>query len=85
MPESLHHTETNPTERVQDLFERFWKWRLLESPEYGTRYGVHDNDHLVEEYTEEAFLRQKVDHVTLSIHYSFVLFAADICKYTRTD
>lgn len=56
------------TDQVRNLTDHFWEWRLLESPEYGSRVGIHDNDHLVEEYTEEAFLRQKVRPSSIHLH-----------------
>lgn len=45
---------------MQGLVTRFFRWRLGESPEYGTKIGLHDLDDGVEEYTEEAFARQIV-------------------------
>ncbi|MEO8505515.1 MAG: DUF885 domain-containing protein [Acidobacteriota bacterium] len=32
------------TKRLHDLFDREWKWRLQESPEFATAVGVHDDD-----------------------------------------
>ncbi|ELT99989.1 hypothetical protein CAPTEDRAFT_212611 [Capitella teleta] len=45
---------------VDGLVNEFWEWRLAESPEYGTKYGLHEHDGRLEEYTEEAFSRQMV-------------------------
>ena len=46
--------------RLVQLAERFFRWRLQESPEFGTLFGIHDHDDRVEEYTELAFQQQVV-------------------------
>ena len=35
---------TDPAASLHDLFDREWKWRLVESPEFATSVGVHDYD-----------------------------------------
>jgi len=35
---------TDPAARLHDLFDRDWKWRLVESPQFATSVGVHDYD-----------------------------------------
>jgi uncharacterized protein (DUF885 family) len=34
----------DPAARLHDLFDREWKWRLVESPQFATSVGVHDYD-----------------------------------------
>jgi uncharacterized protein (DUF885 family) len=34
----------DPADRLHDLFDREWKWRLAESPQFATSVGVHDYD-----------------------------------------
>ncbi|XP_074655303.1 uncharacterized protein LOC141908915 [Tubulanus polymorphus] len=47
------------TAKIDDLITKFWDWRLKESPEFGTKYGLHDRDSEVEEFTLLAFDRRK--------------------------
>ena len=39
---------TDPAARLRDLFDRDWKWRLAESPQFATSVGVHDYDDRLE-------------------------------------
>lgn len=34
----------DPAARLHDLFDRDWKWRLVESPQFATSVGVHEYD-----------------------------------------
>jgi hypothetical protein len=54
----LHVAAKDP--RLAEFAERFFRWRLQESPEFGTLFGIHDYDDRLEEYTEPAFQRQVV-------------------------
>jgi len=53
---------------LRDLGEEYWMWRMREFPIWATYRGIHDFDDTLEEYTEEAFLRRKVDsyHIRVS-------------------
>ena len=47
-------------ESLDALIEEFWTWRLDNSPEFGTKFGVNNHDDQLEQFTEEAFTKQKV-------------------------
>ncbi len=43
--------------RLHDLFDREWKWRLKQSPEFATAVGVHDDDDKLSDASMEAIAR----------------------------
>ena len=47
-------------DELDDFLDEFWDWRLDNSPEFGTKFGVNNHDDKLEIYTEEAFTKQKV-------------------------
>ena len=53
-------TAVSASDDLDNLLEEFWNWRLENSPEYGTKFGINNHDDKLEIYTEEAFTKQKV-------------------------
>ena len=41
------------------VIESFWKWRLINSPEFATSIGVHDYDNRLDEMNLNSYLRRK--------------------------
>ena len=60
--------------RLGQLTELFWNWRLFESPEYGTKYGMNEYDDRVEEITEQAFRRKKVLYSKLAYVRTYEMY-----------
>eukprot|EP01135_Chromosphaera_perkinsii_P002009 Nk52_evm56s215 gene=Nk52_evmTU56s215 len=48
-------------QKVNDLFQRDWEWRMKTSPEYSTLYGRTDYCHLLDDRSPEYFER-KAEH-----------------------
>ena len=42
------------------LFERFWVWRMKNWPEYATFCGIHEYDHVLNDFTISAFKQREV-------------------------
>ncbi len=42
-----------------DIFARFWRWRLKESPEFATAVGIHDFDWELDDLGPESFARRE--------------------------
>lgn len=42
-----------------DIFARFWRWRLEESPEFATAVGIHDFDWELDDLGPESFARRE--------------------------
>ena len=53
----------NLTDPYQSLMHDYMEWRMVQNPEYGTDLGRHEFDHLITDYTEEAFQATKVSTV----------------------
>lgn len=47
-------------QQVEALCAEMWAWRLQESPELATYFGVHDYDDLLDDLSEEAYIRREV-------------------------
>lgn len=58
---TLHNVKGEKNSALESLIEEFWNWRLDNSPEFGTKFGVNNHDDKLEEMTEEAFSRQKAE------------------------
>ena len=43
----------------ETIFNRFWEWRLKESPEFATSIGIHDFDDDLDDLSLEAFERRE--------------------------
>ena len=43
-----------------DICERYWEWRLKEFPTFATVQKNHNYDHVLEDFSLEAFDRRKV-------------------------
>ena len=54
----------DPSSYLKNLYDDYMEWRIVENPELGTRIGRHERDDRITEFTEEAFIRQRV-----SLHY----------------
>jgi uncharacterized protein (DUF885 family) len=48
-------------ERLHNLFDREWRWRLSESPEFATAVGEHENDDKLSDLAPETLERQVRD------------------------
>ncbi|XP_064649310.1 uncharacterized protein LOC135501240 [Lineus longissimus] len=70
---------------LQRIIHQFWEWRLMESPEFGTKYGLYKYEDRVEEYTFAAFDRRKAkaDQLYQSLNnvYDFQLKGQDKISY----
>ena len=51
-------TAGDATQRLHALFDREWKWRLKESPEFATAIGVHDDDDKLSDASMESLARE---------------------------
>ena len=60
---------TAGAEELDKLVDDFFAWRLDNAPEFGTKFGINNHDDKVEQYTEEAFDKQKVnDSINLTVY-----------------
>ena len=57
--------DTDNKEQAEQLYADFMEWRLMDDPEYGTSNGIHTYDHLVSQWTEEAFVNRVVCNYTI--------------------
>ena len=48
------------SDRLKELCDRFWEWRMKDTPEFSTFCGYHQYDHLLADMSEEAFIRRGV-------------------------
>eukprot|EP00058_Branchiostoma_floridae_P023772 XP_002609262.1 hypothetical protein BRAFLDRAFT_86827 [Branchiostoma floridae] len=46
--------------RIAELCEEFWQWRLRESPEFATSTGCHTYDHLLDSHKPQAYGKRMV-------------------------
>ena len=53
-------SHSDATTQLKTLMKNFEYWRCEQNPEYGTELGYHEFDHLITQYTEEAFQATKV-------------------------
>jgi uncharacterized protein (DUF885 family) len=49
------------SQRLHELFDREWKWRLTESPEFASSVGVHDDDDKLSDLAPATLARQTMD------------------------
>ena len=49
------------TKSLHDLFDREWKWRLKESPEFATGVGVHEYDDKLSDLAPATLERETVE------------------------
>ena len=61
---------TDPLRDLKDLLHDYNEWRMVQNPEYGSEQGRHEFDHLITEYTEEAFQATKVRYIYMKLYYS---------------
>ena len=47
-------------EMFNDICKRYWEWRLKEFPTFATVQKNHNYDHVLEDFSLEAFDRRKV-------------------------
>ncbi|XP_066294318.1 uncharacterized protein [Branchiostoma lanceolatum] len=46
--------------RIAELCEEFWQWRMRESPEFATSTGCHTYDHLLDSHKPQAYEKRMV-------------------------
>ncbi|XP_064649306.1 uncharacterized protein LOC135501239 isoform X2 [Lineus longissimus] len=56
---AFHGVTGDTAADLQAIIDEFWDWRLLESPEFGSKYGIYAHENMVEEYSFAAFDRRK--------------------------
>lgn len=69
----------NSTTAVDTLFEDFMEWRLKDSPEFSTCFGIHTYDSALEHYSKESYETRK------SILQTFLKRSEDLVKHVEGD
>lgn len=57
---TLHNNHLNMADNeAVTLFRDLFAWRMAESPEFATFCGIHDRDDLLDDLSEEAYIRRE--------------------------
>ena len=52
---SLTHGTASVENNVEELFDEFFRWRMVRSPEFSTLIGMKDYNDILETFTEDRF------------------------------
>lgn len=80
-----------------NIFEKFWEWRLEESPEFATAIGIHYHDAFLDDLSTDAFRRrehmageflqmltkEKENLSSESVQINYVLLEQEIKQFLR--
>ena len=45
------------TKDIEELFDEFFRWRMIRSPEFSTLIGIKDYNDVLETFTEDRFTK----------------------------
>ena len=90
-----HQADRATMTSKESILERFWEWRLKESPEFATAIGIHDFDDKLDDLSLESFRRRekaaeellneleeaKKDDPSASMRLNYTLLEMEIKQY----